>query len=76
MICSWCKARIKRFKGVRKVALLSGKKVDIVFCNEQEANRWVRSCGDRFQGWVRGIRLTTLIWAAGIGLFLGWYVNR
>jgi hypothetical protein len=75
MKCSWCQARIKRIRGVRKVARLSSKQVDITFCNEQEANLWARSCGGRFQGWVRGVRLTTLLWAVGVGLFLGWYVN-
>ena len=76
MKCLWCQARIRSLRGIRKVARLSGKKVNIAFCNGQEADWWARSCGDRFQGWVIGVRLTTLIWAATIGLFLGWYVNR
>jgi len=76
MICLWCQARIKRLRGIRKVALLSGKKVDVAFCNEQEANKWAESYKERFEGWVRVVRLTTLLWAAAIGLFLGWYVNR
>jgi hypothetical protein len=76
MICLCCQARIKRLKGIRKVARLSGKKVDVAFCNEQEANKWAESCEDKFEGWVRVVRPTTLLWAAAIGLFLGWYVNR
>jgi hypothetical protein len=76
MICLWCQARTNRLGRIRKIARLSGKKVDVTFCNEQEANKWAESCGERFEGWVRAVRLTTLLWAAAIGLFWGWYVNR